>query len=85
MDSNRHKYQPPKIGEKILKLIYDDELVDDILGDLDEMYQDRVEEKGLFKARLHYFKDAFLSIQNYNLRRKRKVTQNNAILWSKTM
>ncbi len=55
-------------------------MLDDILGDLQEMYLDRVESKGLFKARVHYFKDAFLSIRNYDLKRKRrKVVQNNTI------
>ncbi|NQZ77841.1 MAG: ABC transporter permease, partial [Ekhidna sp.] len=79
MKADEHKYQPPRIGEKLLKVIYDGDLVDDILGDLDEMHQDRVERLGLMKARVHYFKDAMFSIRNYNLRRKKKYTQNNAI------
>lgn len=54
-------------------------MLDDILGDLQEMFLDRVESKGLFRARLHYFKDAFLSIRNYDLKRKRKVIHNNSI------
>jgi len=79
LDSNQHRYDPPRIGEKLLKFIYDDELEDEILGDCDEMYQDRVEELGIFRAKFHYLKDAVLSLRNYNLRRKRKVTQNNSI------
>lgn len=79
MEAHEHKYPPPKLGEQLLKFIYSVELVNDILGDLDEIYQDRVENAGLFKARMHYFKDVILSIRNYDLRRKRKVTQNNSI------
>ncbi len=79
MAEKHHHINPPKIGEKILRFIYDDNLLDDILGDLQEMFQDRVESKGLFRARMHYFKDAFLSIRNYDLRRKRKVIHNNSI------
>lgn len=79
MKANEHKYQPPLYGERLLKLIYDDELVDDILGDLDEIYQDRAEAHGLNRARFQYYMDAFLSIRNYNLRRKKKWTQSNSI------
>ena len=79
MEAHEHKYEPPRLGERLLKFIYSGELVNDILGDLDEIYQDRVESSGLRQARLHYFKDVFLSLRNYDLRRKRKVTQNNSI------
>lgn len=79
MSISQDHIKPPKIAEKLLRVIYDDELLDDILGDLQEMFQDRVESKGLFRARMHYFKDAFLSIRNYDLRRKRKVIHNNSI------
>lgn len=63
----------------MLRFIYDDSLVDDILGDLDEIYQDRAENRGIKQARLLYLRDAVLSVRNYDLRRKRKVTQNNSI------
>ncbi|MEO9483017.1 MAG: ABC transporter permease [Ekhidna sp.] len=79
MSKDQHHIAPPKLAEKLLRFIYDDEMLDDILGDLQEMFQDRVESKGLYKARIHYFKDAFLSIRNYDLKRKRKVIHNNAI------
>ena len=79
MEAHEHKYRPPRIGENLLKLIYEKELVDEILGDLDEIYQDRVEDKGLWKAKLHYLKDAFLSIRNYNLRKRKRATQNNTL------
>ncbi len=79
MKSNEHKYRPPRLGERMLKFIYDDSLVNDILGDLDEIYQDRAESDGPAQAKLLYLKDAVLSFRNYDLKRKRKVTQNNTI------
>ena len=72
MAAEQYHIGPPKAAEKLLRLIYDDEMLDEILGDLQEMYLDRIESKGLFRARLHYFKDAFLSVRNYDLKRKRR-------------
>lgn len=79
MNPDEHKYLAPRLGERLLKFIYDDSLVDDILGDLDEIYHDRAELIGARQAKLLYLKDAVLSFRNYDLRRKRKVTQNNSI------
>ena len=69
---------PPLLGVWLIQLLISEELVDDVLGDLEEIFQDRVKKKGLFRARAHYFLDAFLSARNYDLRRKKKVTQTNS-------
>ena len=69
---------PPLMGLWLVQLFISDELIDEVQGDLEEIFQDRVECKGLSRARMHYFKDAVLSIRNANLRRKRKLTQNNS-------
>ena len=74
-----HKYRPPRIGERLLKFIYDDSLIDDILGDLDEIYQDRAEVNGATHAKMLYLKDAVMSFRNYDLRKNKKVTQNNTL------
>ena len=68
---------PPLLGVWLVQALISEELVDDVEGDLEEIFQDRVKEKGLFRARAHYFLDAFLSVRNYDLRRK-KVTQTNS-------
>ncbi len=68
---------PPLLGVWLVQALISEELVDDVEGDLEEIFQDRVKEKGLFRARVHYFLDAFLSVRNYDLRRK-KVTQTNS-------
>ncbi len=70
--------RPPFIGIKILKLIYASELFDDVYGDLHEIYIDRIEEKGLVYARFYFWLDVFMSVRNYGLRKKIKVTQNNS-------
>ncbi|MEM7296631.1 MAG: ABC transporter permease [Bacteroidota bacterium] len=69
---------PPLMGVWMVQVLISEELQDDVLGDLEEIFQDRVEKKGLFKARTHYFLDAFMSARNYDLRRKRKAIQNNS-------
>ncbi len=59
---------PPKIFELLLKLIYGSQSFHEISGDLEELYQERLEKKGKLLATYHYFKDVFLSTRNINLR-----------------
>lgn len=70
---------PPRLGTYLLKKIYREELFGEISGDLEEIYQEQVAEKGRFIASCNYLVDAVLSIRNYNLRRRKKITQNNSI------
>jgi len=70
--------EPPLMGVWLIQLFISGELVDEVQGDLEEIFQDRVKHKGLSRAKLHYFKDAILSIRNADLRRKRKLIQTNA-------
>lgn len=70
--------QPPRFGTFLLRRIYDEEIFDEIHGDLVELFAERAETHGKLFASLHYLKDAVLSMRNYDLRRKRKLkTQNN--------
>ncbi|MEQ9424665.1 MAG: FtsX-like permease family protein [Cyclobacteriaceae bacterium] len=69
---------PPKFGTFLLRKIYGQELFDEISGDLDELYQDRIATEGKFLAGFNYLIDAALSIRNYDLKYKNKVTQNNS-------
>ena len=70
--------KPPSLGVKLVHLAYDTYLVDEVLGDLQEVFIDRAENKGLVFAKAHYFLDAIMSFRNYDLRRKEK-TRNNSI------
>src|SRR5882762_9039037 len=67
MRNNQH---PPKLGTWLLRQIYDDELFDDVAGDLQEMYIDRLQARGKWIASLHYFKDVLLSLRNIDLKKK---------------
>lgn len=67
------------MGVWLVQLLISEELVDDVLGDLEEIFKDRVVKKGLLLARAHYFLDAFLTARNYDLRRKHMVNQNNSV------
>lgn len=69
---------PPLLGIWLVQVMISDQLVDDVLGDLEEIFQDRLEKKGKWRARAHYFLDALLSIRNADLRRKRKAIQNTS-------
>ena len=70
---------PPRLGTYLLKKIYREELFGEISGDLEEIYQEQVAEKGRFIASCNYLVDAVISIRNYDLRRRKKITQNNSI------
>lgn len=70
---------PPRLGTYLLKLIYSKELFPEVAGDLEEMYQEQVDEKGAFIASFNYLIDVILSIRNYRLRKEQKITQNNSI------
>ena len=66
--------RPPGIGASILKIIYGEDIVDEIYGDLIEIYQHRVAHSGLFLARLYFFWDLILSFRNLGLRKRSKVS-----------
>ena len=63
--------KPPKLAIRLLRMIFDDELFDDVYGDLHEIYIDRLESKGLLYAQFHFTIDAIASIRNYNLRKRK--------------
>src|ERR1700754_449325 len=56
--------QPPRIGKWLLRIICSDEHFDEVAGDLEEMYQDRLETRGRFIASMLYIRDAILSFRN---------------------
>ncbi|MCB0667821.1 MAG: ABC transporter permease [Saprospiraceae bacterium] len=70
MKSPAHK--PPRLGVFLLRLIYDEELFNDVYGDLYEIFIDRIEEKGKFVANVLFLIDALLSTRNYDLNKRQK-------------
>ncbi len=76
-DDSDHR-EPPVFGTFILKKIYGENLFSDVYGDLREIYVDNVRSRGAFIASLKYLLDVLLSVRNYDLKSKRRKTQNNA-------
>ncbi|MFK7951426.1 MAG: ABC transporter permease [Ekhidna sp.] len=70
--------QPPKIGRFLLRKIYDKDLHDEISGDLQEIFMERIADRNKKYASFMYMKDVLLSTRNYHLRRRKKVIQNNS-------
>lgn len=61
---------PPAFPRRVLRGIIANDIYNDIDGDLEELYQERLSSLGARRARWHYTKDVLLSIRNYWLRRK---------------
>jgi putative ABC transport system permease protein len=69
--------QPPRFGRWLLRLICSDEHFDEVSGDLEEIYQDRLQTLGKLIASTLYIRDAILSIRNVRLFRiNRAMTAN---------
>lgn len=71
------QHQPPAWAEHFLEWYCAPELLEDLLGDLHELYGMRLHEKGVFYARTHFILDVFLFLKPYVFRRRRRVPQRN--------
>ncbi len=56
---------PPRLTERLLKRIFPDDGIFTTIGDLEEVYHNIAEEKGINRARLWYKVQAFKSILSY--------------------
>ncbi len=72
---------PPRIGQRLLRWIYGEELYDEISGDMEEIFEKRKESHGKLFASIRYNTDAALSIRNYDLKFKNRSvkTHNNTL------
>ncbi len=70
---------PPKWIMKILSWWIDPSILDEIQGDLLELFQMDYTEQGKVYATRRYLKNVLLSIRNYNLRRFRRSPSNNSL------
>jgi putative ABC transport system permease protein len=71
--------QPSKIATWFLRKIYGEELFDEISGDLNELFQERLQSNGKWSASFNYWIDVLLSVRNINLKRKTKQHSINQI------
>lgn len=75
MDNN-NPISPPKFAEWLVKLFCRKDYADEVLGDVYEVYNWRVEEKGKMVANLRYFLDAFSAIRLLRIHNKTTVKLN---------
>ena len=59
MEDKQRPHIPPKIAERILRLILPDEGWDTPLGDFEEFFNVIADEKGIFRARSWYWAQVF--------------------------
>ncbi|UTA66715.1 FtsX-like permease family protein [Emticicia sp. 21SJ11W-3] len=61
---------PPKLADKLLRVLLPDELAEELQGDMHEQFELMVEEKGLFKARWLYVWEVLRFCRPYFLKRR---------------
>jgi len=66
------KHTPPALAKRLLQWFCHAELIEEIEGDLYELFQQRVEQEGLFKARLQYYRDVLDATNLYRSRPRKK-------------
>jgi len=72
--------QPPRLGQWLLRMICSDENFDEVSGDLEEIYQDRLQTRGKFKANILYVRDALMSMRNLRLFRVNRAMTANLVI-----
>lgn len=77
MSTDDTQNKPPFLGTYFLKKIYDSALYDDIAGDFQEVFEDRILSEGIWMARLKYNRDAILSFRNMDLKREKIKKRSN--------
>ncbi len=69
------KAQPPKLAQKLFDWYCGFAKVDDLRGDLDELFHHHVKTKSISKARQIYWKQVFSLMFSYALRKRKKNAQ----------
>lgn len=69
---------PPKWPDRILKSLCAEEHFEILQGDLLELYEHRLQNKGKQKARLHYIKDTFDMLRPFAFKKRKFKLKNNS-------
>jgi len=72
------KKTPPKLATKILRWFCNIEFLEEIEGDLNEQFNERLENQGYWKARLLYIQDVFHTIRSYPVKRNQAPRQSQS-------
>lgn len=63
-------HQPPQLARKILRWFVHAEFVEEVEGDLEEIFFERLSNQHVYVAKLHYFLDVIRAIRPYHQKRK---------------
>ncbi len=74
---SKQPHYPPRWADRMLEWLCSEEHLEILQGDLHELYEYRVEQKGKHLANLHYVKDAFDMLRPFALKKKRSPVKNN--------
>ena len=75
--SSETKHSPPKLGQWILKKVCPSYVYEDVEGDLEELYQKRIEEgKGKIAADLQYIYEALATSRLRSIQLRRQINEN---------
>jgi putative ABC transport system permease protein len=75
------KHQPPRLGRNVLRWVVNAEFVEEVEGDLEELFLDRVSRLGPFRANLFYYLDVLRAIRPYHVKRKRTSLGHEILNW----
>ncbi len=75
------KHSPPRLARKILRWFVNAEFIEEIEGDLEEVFYERLTYQSLFKARLYYFVDVLRTIRPYQPKRKSSPVAHEIVHW----
>jgi putative ABC transport system permease protein len=67
------KHTPPTVIKKMLRWFVNVDFLEEIEGDLDEMFQERVTAHGIWYARWHYLLEALQTCRPYTMKKKSHV------------
>lgn len=66
------KEQPPKLAERLFKLLGSGAFLEDLLGDLHEMYLYKRKTRGRLRARVYYWYQAFRLLLSYTITKRKR-------------
>ena len=67
--------RPPKLAQQLLRYFCAEEWLDEVLGDLQEQYIDKVESKGKFRASISYWWHSIRLLRPHIIKRKHRSTR----------
>ncbi|MTI22946.1 ABC transporter permease [Fulvivirga sp. RKSG066] len=80
---------PPKLAVRLFRWFCKDAMVEDMLGDLDEIFDNNLSKMPVWKAKLHYWVQVIDLITSYSVRKRKNdssfhvlsITQNNTAMF----